>query len=99
MLAEVPADGQAAGPRERPVGKGRVWIVRLELDGTPERQHFVREMEPDFRETRHRTETRVPQDEGAGRVGHRPTVAAADPFAVPHADVADLDAAAAHAYG
>ena len=83
MLAEVPAYGQTAGPREGPVGKGRVGIVRLELDGTPERQHFVREVESDFRETRHRTEAGVPQDEGAGRVGHGPTVGGRRPLRRP----------------
>ena len=79
VLAQVPADREPARPRERPVREGRVRIVRLDLDGVPERQHLVGQVEADLLETRHGTEARVAQDEGTGRGGHHRTLPAVEP--------------------
>ena len=74
VVAEVPPDREPAAPRERPVRERRVKVVRLDLDGVPERQHPVRQVEPDLLEARHAPEPRVTQDEGAGGGGHDGTL-------------------------
>jgi len=48
VLAQVPADGEPAGPRERPVGERGIRVARLYLDGMPQRQHVVSQMEFDL---------------------------------------------------
>jgi hypothetical protein len=65
MIAEVLREREAAAPREGPVREGRVRVAGLLLHGMPERQHFVREVEPERRETRRRTQPGVPLHEGA----------------------------------
>ena len=71
VLAQVPPDRESAAPRERPVRQGGVRIAGLELDGVPERQHLVSQVETDLVEARDRSKTGVAQDEGAGRGGDR----------------------------
>ena len=71
VLAQVARDGEAAAPGERPVGECRVRVVRLDLDGMPERQDLVGEMEPDLLEARHGAQPGVSKDERASR-GRRP---------------------------
>ena len=54
VLAQVAADREAAGPRERPVRQGGVRVAGLDLDGMPQRQHLVGEVEADLLEARDR---------------------------------------------
>jgi hypothetical protein len=67
---------RARPPRERPVRQRRVRIVRLDLDGTPQWQHLVGQVEADLLEARNGTEVRVAQDEGTGRGRHYRTLPA-----------------------
>ena len=66
VLAQVPADREPARPGERPVRQGRVRIIRLDLDGMPERQDIVSQLEPDLLEPRDRSKAGVAQDEATG---------------------------------
>ena len=56
---------EATCPGKRPVGERRLWVACLDLDGTPEREHLVREMQSDCVETGDRLEPGVAQDECA----------------------------------
>ena len=47
VIGEVARDRQPAAPRERPVGEGGVRIAGLDLDGVPQRQDLVTEVETD----------------------------------------------------
>ena len=82
-----PATASGCSRRYRPIasppahanaqyGSGRVWIVRLDLDGAPQRQHLVGKIKADLLEARNGTKVGVPQDEGAGRGGYRRTLPA-----------------------
>src|SRR6185312_4362622 len=71
VLAQIARDGEAAAPGERPVGECRVRVVRLDLDGVPEWQDLISEMEADLLETRDRAQPSVSKDERARR-GRRP---------------------------
>ena len=67
MLGEVARDGQAAAPGERPVGECGVRVAGLDLDGVPQRQHLVGEVQADALEPRDRPNAGVAQDEPAVR--------------------------------
>jgi len=71
VLAQIPPDRESAAPREGPVRQGGIRIAGLELDGVPERQHLVSQVETDLVEAGNRSKTGVAQDEGAGRGGDR----------------------------
>ena len=74
VFAQVPPEREPAGPRERPVRQRGIRLAGLDLDGMPERQGVIGEVQADLLETRHGTESSVTQDEGAGRGGHRWTL-------------------------
>jgi hypothetical protein len=63
---EMATDRESAGPRERPVGQGRLHVVRLDLDGTPERQDLVGQVETDALEPGDRLEVGMAKDEPTG---------------------------------
>ena len=67
VVSEIATDGESASPGERPVRQRRVGIVGHQLDGVPQRQRLVREMEADLLEARNRAQVRVAEDEGAVR--------------------------------
>ena len=69
MVAEVACDGQPARPGERPVGQGGVRVATLDLDGAPERQHVIGQVQADPVEPGNRSKPGLPQDEGAGGNG------------------------------
>ena len=64
MFAQVSSDGESAGPCECPEGQGSVRVACLELDGMPERQDFVGQVESDVLEPGNIPEPGVTKDEG-----------------------------------
>ena len=59
-------DREPAAPRERPVRQGSVGVVRLDLDGMPQGQGLVGEVEADPVEPGDGSQAGLAQDEGAG---------------------------------
>ena len=55
-------------------GSARVGIAGLDLDGVPQRQDLVGEVEADPVDAGHGPEAGVTEDERAGRVAIRPTL-------------------------
>ena len=56
-------------PTRKPSTAGGVRVVRLDLDGVPERQHLVGKVQADLLQARDRPEARLAKDEGARRGG------------------------------
>lgn len=66
MSDEVVSDRKAATPGEGPVGERRIRVARLELEGSPEREDLIRQVEPDRPETRDGTQAGLSGDKGSG---------------------------------
>ena len=65
MVAQVARDRQATAPGERPVRQGGVRVARLHLDGVPERQDLIGQVQPDLLDVGERPKACLAKDEGA----------------------------------
>ncbi len=71
MFSQVTPEREPSCPRKGPIGKSGVRVAGLDLDGVPQRQHIVGQVEADLVESSNGPKASVAEDKGAVRGGYR----------------------------